>query len=175
MCAFAPRAVSPANAAEFLALSNVVCVGGSWLVPGSALKTGTGRRSPIWPRPRTSCAHKHGQKARLAKPVGLFDHCAADGAESGFWQRVGLFKNAAASHLVVRQLIPHGIEHRRPLPAAVPATRQNTTYPVPFFLISTNGHDRWRWQRCPPCRAAPNTPSWCRPESAAGRSARRPA
>lgn len=32
--------ISPANAAEFLALSNVVCVGGSWLVPGSALENG---------------------------------------------------------------------------------------------------------------------------------------
>ena len=32
--------ISPANAAEFLALSNVVCVGGSWLVPASALDSG---------------------------------------------------------------------------------------------------------------------------------------
>ena len=32
--------VSPSNAAEFLALSNVVCVGGSWLVPASALDSG---------------------------------------------------------------------------------------------------------------------------------------
>ena len=32
--------ISPANAAEFLALSNVVCVGGSWLVPVSALDSG---------------------------------------------------------------------------------------------------------------------------------------
>ncbi len=32
--------ISPANAAEFLALSNVVCVGGSWLVPASALEAG---------------------------------------------------------------------------------------------------------------------------------------
>ena len=32
--------ISPANAAEFLALSNVVCVGGSWLVPASAVETG---------------------------------------------------------------------------------------------------------------------------------------
>ena len=31
--------ISPANAAEFLALSNVVCVGGSWLVPASAVET----------------------------------------------------------------------------------------------------------------------------------------
>ena len=29
--------VSPSNAAEFLALPNVVCVGGSWLVPADAL------------------------------------------------------------------------------------------------------------------------------------------
>ena len=29
--------VSPSNAAEFLALSNVVCVGGSWLVPADAV------------------------------------------------------------------------------------------------------------------------------------------
>ncbi|MDR3064509.1 MAG: bifunctional 4-hydroxy-2-oxoglutarate aldolase/2-dehydro-3-deoxy-phosphogluconate aldolase [Comamonas sp.] len=32
--------ISPANAAEFLALSNVVCVGGSWLVSASALEAG---------------------------------------------------------------------------------------------------------------------------------------
>ena len=32
--------ISPANAAEFLALSNVVCVGGSWLVPSSAVEAG---------------------------------------------------------------------------------------------------------------------------------------
>ena len=32
--------ISPANAAEFLALSNVVCVGGSWLVPASAVEAG---------------------------------------------------------------------------------------------------------------------------------------
>ena len=31
--------ISPVNAAEFLALSNVVCVGGSWLVPASAVET----------------------------------------------------------------------------------------------------------------------------------------
>ena len=32
--------ISPANAAEFLALSNVVCVGGSWLVPANAVEAG---------------------------------------------------------------------------------------------------------------------------------------
>jgi 2-dehydro-3-deoxyphosphogluconate aldolase/(4S)-4-hydroxy-2-oxoglutarate aldolase len=32
--------VTPANAAEFLALPNVVCVGGSWLVPADALAQG---------------------------------------------------------------------------------------------------------------------------------------
>ncbi|MDO9403406.1 MAG: bifunctional 4-hydroxy-2-oxoglutarate aldolase/2-dehydro-3-deoxy-phosphogluconate aldolase [Polaromonas sp.] len=32
--------VSPANAAEFLALSNVVCVGGSWLTPADAVTGG---------------------------------------------------------------------------------------------------------------------------------------
>ena len=32
--------ISPGNAAEFLALSNVVCVGGSWLVPASAVERG---------------------------------------------------------------------------------------------------------------------------------------
>ena len=32
--------VTMANAAEFLALSNVVCVGGSWLVPADALARG---------------------------------------------------------------------------------------------------------------------------------------
>jgi 2-dehydro-3-deoxyphosphogluconate aldolase/(4S)-4-hydroxy-2-oxoglutarate aldolase len=32
--------VSPANAAEFLSLKNVVCVGGSWLVPADAMERG---------------------------------------------------------------------------------------------------------------------------------------
>jgi 2-dehydro-3-deoxyphosphogluconate aldolase/(4S)-4-hydroxy-2-oxoglutarate aldolase len=32
--------VSLANAAEFLALSNVVCVGGSWLTPADAIAEG---------------------------------------------------------------------------------------------------------------------------------------
>ena len=32
--------ISTANAAEFLAQPNVVCVGGSWLVPGDALEAG---------------------------------------------------------------------------------------------------------------------------------------
>ena len=32
--------ISPGNSAEFLALSNVVCVGGSWLVPASAVESG---------------------------------------------------------------------------------------------------------------------------------------
>jgi 2-dehydro-3-deoxyphosphogluconate aldolase/(4S)-4-hydroxy-2-oxoglutarate aldolase len=32
--------VTPQNASEFLALPNVVCVGGSWLVPGDALASG---------------------------------------------------------------------------------------------------------------------------------------
>ncbi len=32
--------ISPGNAAEFLALPNVACVGGSWLVPGDALAQG---------------------------------------------------------------------------------------------------------------------------------------
>jgi 2-dehydro-3-deoxyphosphogluconate aldolase/(4S)-4-hydroxy-2-oxoglutarate aldolase len=32
--------ISTANAAEFLALSNVACVGGSWLVPADALAQG---------------------------------------------------------------------------------------------------------------------------------------
>jgi 2-dehydro-3-deoxyphosphogluconate aldolase/(4S)-4-hydroxy-2-oxoglutarate aldolase len=32
--------VTPSNAAEFLSLSNVACVGGSWLVPADALAQG---------------------------------------------------------------------------------------------------------------------------------------
>lgn len=32
--------ISPANAADFLLLKNVVCVGGSWLVPADALQRG---------------------------------------------------------------------------------------------------------------------------------------
>lgn len=36
--------ISPANAQEFLALPNVACVGGSWLVPGDALASGDWQR-----------------------------------------------------------------------------------------------------------------------------------
>ena len=37
--AFCPTGgVSPANAPDYLALSNVVCVGGSWVVPGDAVR-----------------------------------------------------------------------------------------------------------------------------------------
>ncbi len=36
--------VSADNAAQFLALSNVVCVGGSWLVPADALEQGDWQR-----------------------------------------------------------------------------------------------------------------------------------
>jgi 2-dehydro-3-deoxyphosphogluconate aldolase/(4S)-4-hydroxy-2-oxoglutarate aldolase len=32
--------ISPANAADFLSLKNVVCVGGSWLLPTDALERG---------------------------------------------------------------------------------------------------------------------------------------
>jgi len=39
--AFCPTGgIQPANAAEFLALKNVTCVGGSWLVPADALEQG---------------------------------------------------------------------------------------------------------------------------------------
>ena len=37
--------VSPSNAAEFLALPHVVCVGGSWLVPSDALARAVDRRA----------------------------------------------------------------------------------------------------------------------------------
>lgn len=36
--------IQPGNAAEFLALANVACVGGSWLVPGDALAQGDWQR-----------------------------------------------------------------------------------------------------------------------------------
>ena len=36
--------ISPGNAREFLALKNVVCVGGSWLVPVEAMEQGDWRR-----------------------------------------------------------------------------------------------------------------------------------
>ena len=36
--------IQPGNAAEFLALANVACVGGSWLVPGDALARGDWER-----------------------------------------------------------------------------------------------------------------------------------
>lgn len=39
--AFCPTGgITPANAGDFLALPNVVCVGGSWLVPADALAAG---------------------------------------------------------------------------------------------------------------------------------------
>ena len=46
--------VTPANAADFLALSNVVCVGGSWLVPADALAQGDWAR--ITQLAREACA-----------------------------------------------------------------------------------------------------------------------
>jgi 2-dehydro-3-deoxyphosphogluconate aldolase/(4S)-4-hydroxy-2-oxoglutarate aldolase len=36
--------IQPGNAAEFLALANVACVGGSWLVPADALVQGDWER-----------------------------------------------------------------------------------------------------------------------------------
>lgn len=40
-CRFCPTGgVSPENARDYLALPNVVCVGGSWLVPGDAMAAG---------------------------------------------------------------------------------------------------------------------------------------
>ena len=43
--AFCPTGgVHAGNATEFLALSNVVCVGGSWLVPQDALEQGDWER-----------------------------------------------------------------------------------------------------------------------------------
>jgi 2-dehydro-3-deoxyphosphogluconate aldolase/(4S)-4-hydroxy-2-oxoglutarate aldolase len=39
--AFCPTGgVGPDNAAEFLALPNVLCVGGSWVAPSAAIKAG---------------------------------------------------------------------------------------------------------------------------------------
>ena len=50
--------ITPANAHEFLALPNVVCVGGSWLTPGEALIAGD------WPR-LTALAREACQIVRL--------------------------------------------------------------------------------------------------------------
>ena len=50
--------ITPANAHEFLALPNVVCVGGSWLTPGEALIAGD------WPR-LTALAREACQIMRL--------------------------------------------------------------------------------------------------------------
>lgn len=50
--------VSAANAAEFLALSNVACVGGSWLTPADAVRNGD------WPRITALAA----EAARLPRP-----------------------------------------------------------------------------------------------------------
>jgi 2-dehydro-3-deoxyphosphogluconate aldolase / (4S)-4-hydroxy-2-oxoglutarate aldolase len=58
--AFCPTGgVSADNAASFLGLSNVLCVGGSWLVPQDALETGD------WAR-ITRLAH---EAAALPRPV----------------------------------------------------------------------------------------------------------
>ena len=45
--------VSAENAPDFLALPNVACVGGSWLVPKAAVTSlATGARLPPWPKKR---------------------------------------------------------------------------------------------------------------------------
>jgi 2-dehydro-3-deoxyphosphogluconate aldolase/(4S)-4-hydroxy-2-oxoglutarate aldolase len=40
MCFCPTGGIGPANAADYLALSNVGCVGGSWLTPGAAVRSG---------------------------------------------------------------------------------------------------------------------------------------
>lgn len=52
--------VSPANAAEFLALPNVVCVGGSWLVPADALAQGDWARITLLAREAAVLGRKAG-------------------------------------------------------------------------------------------------------------------
>lgn len=51
--------VTPANAAEFLALPNVACVGGSWLVPADALAQGDWTRIEALAREAAQMARPH--------------------------------------------------------------------------------------------------------------------
>ncbi len=52
--------VTPGNAAELLALPNVVCVGGSWLVPGDALAKGDWARITQLAREATTLGRQPG-------------------------------------------------------------------------------------------------------------------
>lgn len=51
--------VTPTNAAEFLALPNVACVGGSWLVPADALAQGDWTRIEALAREAAQMARPH--------------------------------------------------------------------------------------------------------------------
>lgn len=51
--------VTPANAAEFLALPNVACVGGSWLVPADALAQGDWTRIEALAREAAQMVRPH--------------------------------------------------------------------------------------------------------------------
>jgi 2-dehydro-3-deoxyphosphogluconate aldolase/(4S)-4-hydroxy-2-oxoglutarate aldolase len=51
--------VTPANAAEFLALPNVACVGGSWLVPADALAQGDWTRIEALAREAAQMGRPH--------------------------------------------------------------------------------------------------------------------
>lgn len=51
--------VTPANAADFLALPNVACVGGSWLVPADALAQGDWTRIEALAREAAQMARPH--------------------------------------------------------------------------------------------------------------------
>ena len=50
--------ITQANAAEFLALKNVVCVGGSWLVPTDTLERGDWERVTLLAREAAALPRK---------------------------------------------------------------------------------------------------------------------
>ena len=78
--------VSAATAPEFLALPNVVCVGGSWLTPADAVARATGTASRRWRGPHRSwapCAtgdrERRWQRAALLRPLRAEGNDACEG------------------------------------------------------------------------------------------------
>jgi hypothetical protein len=99
--------VTPANAKEFLALPNVVCVGGSWLTPADAVKAGD------WDR-----------ITQLARGGGGVAGCLKAGAETGREGREGNAKDAKGTTQVsfvapgfrAQHRLLHGVEEQRKPP-----------------------------------------------------------
>lgn len=54
--------VNLGNAMDYLSLPNVLCVGGSWVVPQNLIDAGDWEASQAWLRRRQSCAKTHAHK-----------------------------------------------------------------------------------------------------------------